>query len=95
MGVSCHACEKDTGFSASDKILRRDDCTHCGADLHCCKMCIYYDTSSYNECREPTAERIVEKEKANYCDHFILSDGGTSSTSKDDVMAAAADLFKK
>jgi hypothetical protein len=59
-------------------------------------MCQFYDISSYNDCREPTADRIIEKEKANFCDHFKLGDGSNLNNDKQTSALSAADaLFKK
>jgi hypothetical protein len=41
------------------------------------------------------AERVVEKEKPNFCGYFILGDGVNSSTKEKDALKSAADaLFK-
>lgn len=53
-------------------IDRRDTCPNCKRDLRCCKQCKAYDPGAYNECREVSAQRIVDKERANLCDHFML-----------------------
>ena len=45
-------------------------CTTCDADLHVCKLCGFYDTGISNHCREPIAEPVKEKERANFCDYF-------------------------
>jgi hypothetical protein len=58
-------------------------------------MCKFYDVKVYNECHESNAERIVDKEKANFCDYFVLSGGGSSGPSKDELVNAADALFKK
>lgn len=78
----------------NEKISRKEDCPTCGSDLHSCKMCEHYDRSAYNECRESTADRIVEKEKANFCDYFKLSGSGDAGASKEDIIKQAASLFK-
>ncbi|EQC51685.1 hypothetical protein M901_2861 [Bacteriovorax sp. DB6_IX] len=57
-------------------------------------MCKFYDPTAYNECKETNADRILEKEKANFCDYFILKGGSGSGDEKDDLMAAANALFK-
>ncbi|RZF23309.1 hypothetical protein DAY19_05460 [Halobacteriovorax vibrionivorans] len=72
----------------------KEECPYCYASLHCCKMCKFYDKSAYNECRESSADRIVEKEKANFCDYFILKGGSDNGDGKDDLLAAANALFK-
>jgi len=93
--VYCYACNKQLDLIAEQKILRNQECDHCQAQLHCCKMCIHYDKTTYNECREPTAERIVEKEKANFCGHFKISacEKDTAS-SKKNLFSDADKLFK-
>ncbi|MBF0190432.1 MAG: hypothetical protein HQL99_04700 [Magnetococcales bacterium] len=35
-----------------------------------CLNCRFHDTGSYNECRESVAERIVDKDRSNFCDFF-------------------------
>lgn len=63
------------------KISFRESCPHCGRDAHICMNCTFYDRSSYNECRESAADRVVEKERNNYCEYFALiqAKGGTLS----------------
>jgi hypothetical protein len=61
-------------------------------------MCVDYHTGYAKHCREPTAEEVREKDRANYCDHFKPKEGAyiapnTSETDKS--KAALADLFKK
>ncbi len=58
-------------------------------------MCTFYDLKVYNECRESNADRIVDKEKANFCDYFNLSDGLKAGPSTEELINAAASLFKK
>ena len=59
-------------------------------------MCSFYDPKAYNECREPNADRIVDKEKANFCDYYKIG-GGSSDPDKErkEQLAKAAALFKK
>ena len=59
-------------------------------------MCVFYDKTCYNECKEPLAERILEKEKANFCSYFKLRGGDSvSGKTKDELFSAADALFKK
>lgn len=51
-------------------LRRRDECPACGTDLHVCRMCEFYDTSVAKSCREPVAEEVTDKERANFCDYF-------------------------
>lgn len=95
MSINCYKCNTETGLELHQSISRNEECPKCSADLRCCKMCEFYDPKAYNECKEPTADRILEKEKANFCDHFRLGSIDSSSNAKDDVMAQANALFKK
>lgn len=88
--AQCFHCSSDF----LGKIGRQDACTKCSSDLHVCKNCKFYDTSSYNECREPSAERVVDKEKRNFCDYFSPSDKANYSE-KTKNLKALDDLFKK
>lgn len=96
MSVKCYICNTELGLTPEQDASRSDECPGCFANIRCCRMCYFYDTSSYNECREPTADRIVEKEKANFCDHFKLSSSAQDLRQKKDELLSAADLlFKK
>lgn len=90
----CFSCQKQV---ESDGIVgRKDECPHCNADLHVCKNCQHYDESSYNECKETSAERVLEKERSNFCDFFSAGNAGMNSASKkEDLLNAAEALFKK
>ena len=41
--------------------------------------CAFYSETSYNECKESQADRVLDKEKANYCDYFKANENLTSS----------------
>ncbi len=96
--MQCAFCKK--GFTLKDKVMRHDVCPHCGWDLRCCKQCKFYDYNAYNECQEVMAERVIEKERANFCEYFVLrgsvpagADAGTSK--KEEAKKALEALFKK
>lgn len=75
---------------------RADTCKKCGRDTKVCKNCTFYDTSANNLCRENQAERVVEKERSNFCDYFKpKSQSGSGAASRDAMKAAAEALFKK
>jgi hypothetical protein len=73
MATTCYGCGATLVFDGP--IGRRTTCPECDADLHRCINCKHYDLSAGNECREPHAERIVNKEASNPCDLFQLGDG--------------------
>ena len=92
----CYKCNQDLILEAGNNVNRDENCEKCYASIRCCRMCFFFDTASYNECREPTSDRILEKEKANFCDFFKLSDGGNSNNNlKETALSAADALFKK
>lgn len=76
---------------------RQESCRECGRDTRACRGCIFYDKSFNNECREPQADRVLDKEKANFCDYFKPSKKsellGQSSALR--AKEAAEALFKK
>lgn len=96
MKVICPHCLKENN-AETPQIGRRDVCDYCYGDLHSCVSCHFYDKSSYNECREPMADRITEKEKANFCDYFQLETNydTISQDTTQDLLDAAEALFKK
>ena len=77
---------------------RQDQCPKCYASTHCCLNCSHYDSTRYNECTEPVAERVVEKNKSNFCDYFKPSNKTRASQppdSRQDALKRAEALFKK
>ena len=92
--IICFNCQKKLDFEAKQSISRQEECPYCYASLHSCKMCLFYDPDSYNECRETQANRILEKEKANFCEYFKLHSCNQPKQNKEDFLAAAQALFK-
>lgn len=77
-------------------IERLDACKACGAEIHVCKMCVDYDTSYAHHCREPIAEEVKDKERANFCDFFRPKPDvyvAQDTTEADDAMETLEDLF--
>ena len=96
MSLICWKCAKPLSDTFKIMVGRRDVCPACMADLRICKMCQFYDPKAYNECRESQADRVQDKEKANFCDYFkIGSTGSNQDKEKQDALAKAAALFKK
>ncbi len=75
---------------------RQDICKKCGSDTRVCKNCFFHDRTAHNECHESQAERVVEKERSNFCDYFkTKTGGGSGAPGKNALKAAAEALFKK
>jgi hypothetical protein len=52
-------------------LSRLAECRACHGELHVCRMCRYYDTGVAKSCREPVAEEVSNKERANFCGWFM------------------------
>jgi hypothetical protein len=91
--VICAACGTELG--RPERIGRRDTCPSCGNDLRTCRQCRFFDPHVANECREPQAERVLDKTRGNFCDFFSPADAprpvGTSASPRD----ALERLFKR
>jgi hypothetical protein len=85
-GLVCWKC----GASLEELTLplrRLEECKKCGAELHVCRMCEWYSITVAKQCREPIAEEVKDKERANFCDYFkprphAWSDAGTTAGTK-------------
>lgn len=93
--VFCFKCGEKNEFA--DRVPLRAECSKCGEDVHVCKCCEFYDPKVYNECREPQAEVVQDKERANRCEYFQAAGPGgkVSGNNKDALRSAAEALFKK
>jgi hypothetical protein len=94
-GVFCYSCNKPLDLRAGEKVGRREECPRCMTLLHCCHMCQFFAHEAYNSCREPNAERILDKERTNFCGYFALRAGESDEKSAaNSLQDAAASLFK-
>lgn len=91
----CHHCGRDIG--RVEGVGRRDACLQCGWDLHCCLNCTFHDRAYNNECREPQAERQVDKEAGNFCEYFSFRAAAAPKpgATKDDARRQLDSLFSK
>lgn len=90
---NCWHCGAELG---SLDYGRQEICRKCGRDTRVCKNCIFHDRTAHNECREPQAERVLEKERSNFCDYFKSKSGASNCAASREALKAAADaLFKK
>jgi hypothetical protein len=51
-------------------IERRDECPACRAQLYVCKFCEFHNPRVAKQCREPVADEVKDKERANFCGYF-------------------------
>ena len=73
----CWNCGRS--YEVEDKIMRDTECPHCAAWLRCCKNCAFYAVGLPNDCREPQADLVGDKEIANTCDYFRATGTGPAS----------------
>jgi hypothetical protein len=96
LALQCYKCGKELSEAYKVMLSRSDHCPNCMADLRCCRMCQFYDVKAYNECRESMADRVTDKEKANFCDYFKIGSGyNDAEKQRQELLAKAQALFKK
>ncbi len=91
--VVCFSCGKEVFLP--HPVGRSEECPSCGVDLRVCKNCQHYDVKAYNECWDPQADRVLEKERANFCDLFVPGFSGRHKLERESLLDAAEKLFKK
>ncbi len=72
-------------------------CKRCGADLHACAQCTFFDPGSRFECTQPIPARISPKDARNTCTFFearTTVERETGSAAPTDARRAFDDLFK-
>ena len=74
---------------------REGRCPACAKATHACRNCRFYAPGRANDCLEPIAERVIDKERPNFCDLFepVARTGATTGPSAEDFRAAAEALF--
>jgi len=77
-------------------------CLKCGADLHTCGNCKFFDTTTLWECRENIPVRVSNKHARNECAMFhpkivkdLEADKPRQPQTPDDARKAFEALFKK
>lgn len=75
-------------------------CRQCGFELHSCKQCAYFDTSSRFECAQPITQRVPRKDSRNDCAFYaprltVERQTSPGASRPDDPRKAFESLFKK
>ena len=91
----CYFCGGEVPIEG--RVMRKDACPHCRRDLHACVQCRFHDPGRHNRCREPKAEMVAERERANQCDYFEWAGARAGGRGPDPGAARRRleDLFKK
>jgi hypothetical protein len=91
----CFYCGAEIGIEG--RVLRKDACPSCRRDLHSCRQCRFHDPGHHNQCREPKASMVRERDRANVCDYFEFAGkkGPDKAPEKEKTREALDNLFKK
>jgi hypothetical protein len=94
--MNCFHCGRQ--FEAGQRVGFRERCPGCDRPLHVCLNCDFYDAVFNNQCREPQAERVVNKDRANFCEYFSprkVGGGAERLSAANEARRKLEDLFKK
>lgn len=73
---------------------REGECPQCRKQTHVCRNCRFYQPGRPNDCQEPIAEPVSDKQRANFCDYFEPScEAYHPAADEEKLRAAADDLF--
>ncbi len=76
---------------------RESRCPKCDKATHCCRNCRHYAPGRPNECTEPQVERVIDKDRPNFCDLLEPNPrdrGPAPDAGADALRAAAESLFR-
>lgn len=89
----CFSCKG--ALKAGARPGRAESCPFCGRDLKVCLNCSLYDPKAANECRETAADKVIDKDRANFCEFFSFKETEAVEGQKEDPMEKLRALFKK
>ncbi|MEW5807585.1 MAG: hypothetical protein AB1756_09610 [Acidobacteriota bacterium] len=89
----CFHCGSD--IELQEKFSRSDVCRRCGSAIRCCRNCRFYDRPSHNQCLEPAAEWVSDKERSNFCEYFEPSVRTHANLRSEEAKKKWDSLFKK
>jgi hypothetical protein len=97
-GIRCARCGK-TLPPILGGVVFDSTCENCGADLHTCTNCSFFNTSSRYECTKPIPTRISPKDSRNECSFFtaavFVERTFEANVTPQDARKAFDALFKK
>jgi hypothetical protein len=89
----CFFCRE--AFEFEGRGMRKDLCPRCRRDLHACVQCRFYDPGYHNRCREPRAEMVRDRDRANVCDYFELAPDRPAGSDPDEAKRRLEEMFKR
>lgn len=66
--VRCHSCGRSS--QRIEVIEAETTCPYCEAALHCCRLCVNFDSAAPKQCRAQIEEAVGDKTKANHCEQY-------------------------
>ena len=93
----CHQCKAE--WVESHSPGRQETCLKCGADMHCCMNCKFYDPSRGDDCALNNTDPPRDKVRWNDCEEFVLKESSGINDpkgvdSKEDLKSKWDSLFK-
>jgi len=79
-------------LSATD-YGREGECPQCRRQTHVCRNCRFYAPGRPNDCFEPVAEPVTDKQRANFCDYFEPAKDTHEAGPDNDQLKADADAL--
>lgn len=89
----CHHCGQP--WTDSRPPGRNDVCPGCQRDLRVCLNCNRYDERAAHQCREPRADPVADKDRANYCEWFAFAVRTFTPRTEPDRATAARAALKR
>lgn len=86
----CWSCGLDTGI---ERVTRLDNCERCGSGLRSCRGCRFFDPTRRFQCRESVDQPVMPKDKANFCDFFMMRQTGKTAQDGYQVKDQRKDSF--
>ena len=77
----------------ASQYQREGECPKCRKQTHVCRNCRFYAPGRANDCFEPIAEPVRDKERANFCDYFEPSASAYRPAADADRLRSAADAL--
>ena len=68
------------------------ECPRCRVDLHVCRMCAFFDPGVRRGCKEPVADDVSDRERANFCGYFTPAAGMGPGAEDQTSQTARAEL---
>jgi len=89
--AACYSCGNP--LDPRERVFRNTLCSQCGKELHVCLNCNFYAPGAHWDCRETIPEAVRDKDRANFCDFFVLATGNKAAKQDDTKQKCARSKF--